>query len=573
MLKFRGKQQNSHVEWYNSSQKLKKGVMFMIYIQLLEKMALIALAAYIYNQSHIFKNLIKDELRLSDKVGMVIFFSLLSIIGTYTGVNIEPHAIANTRPIGAIVAGYVGGPVIGTVVGIIAGSHRYCLGGFTAFSCAISTVCEGIIGHLARKYSKDRSLSVKSAFIGAVIAEIVQMLNLLIFARPIEDALKIFKYIAMPMIVINSIGVVLFVNIIKNAREEYNRIGAMQAQKALSIAKRTLIHLRKGLDKNTADKVASIIYEISNIKGVFIGDKKEFLTYCGEIVNEDKLKEQVLAYIKNPKLRLVKFVSKGREVYFFCAPLFIGAGEFEGVLGLRVNEEKDIDNYFAQFATGLSDLLSNQIELHKLNKIAQEASVAEFKALRAQMEPHFLFNALNTISSFCRTDPSKARELIINLSNYFRQTLKREQDFVLLKEELEFLNSYLSIEKARFGDRLEVQIDIPQEMLNVKIPVFLLQPLIENSIKHGILHKAHGGVVNVRARYVDENIEFTIEDTGVGMTEDRLKEVMSNWTGIGLMNVNERIKLLFGEENSLRIETVVNQGTKVSFFIPKEALK
>lgn len=543
----------------------------MIYVQLLERMALIALAAYIYNQSHIFKNLIKDELNLTDKAGMIVFFSLLSIIGTYTGVSLEPYAIANTRPIGAIVAGFVGGPIVGIAVGIIAGTHRFLLGGFTALACGLTTIIEGIIGALARKYSKDDTFSAKNAFWGAVLAEGLQMVILLIFTRPFDDAVRLVKLIALPMIVMNSVGVVVFVNIIQNARNEYNRIGAMQAQKVLNIAKRTLGHMKKGLSKDTAKNVAEIIYEISNINGVFIGDKKGLLTYCGQGIDEGNLKEQLAKYYKLPRYTILKFTSNNKAVSFLCAPFLVSNVGFEGVLGLEVKSEKNIDTYFWEFAKELSDLLSTQIELYKLNKLAEEASTAEFRALRAQIQPHFLFNALNTIASFCRTNPFKARELIINLSSYFRQTLKRAEDFIILKDELEFLQSYLCIEKARFGERLKLFIDIPENMMNVKVPVFILQPIIENSIKHGILPKPSGGSVLVKAEDLNDKIIFSIEDTGIGMKKDKLREVITKWPGIGLKNVNDRLKLLYGEGHELSITTRLNHGTKVSFLIPKGA--
>lgn len=542
----------------------------MIYVQLLERMALIALAAYIYNQSHIFKNLIKDELKVTDKIIMVIFFSSLSIIGTYTGVSLEPYAIANTRPIGAIVAGYVGGPVIGMIVGIIAGSHRYFLGGFTALACGIATIIEGTTGALARKYSKDGGFSVKSAFIGAVIAEILQMVMLLIFSRPLPDAVRLVRFIALPMIIINPLGVVIFINIIQNARDEYNRIGAIQTQKVLKIAKRTMSYMRKGLNEDTAKSIAKIIYETTNVKGVFIGDKKDFLAYCGKGVDEKKLRRSLKVYYKAPDYSSIKLMNTNKLVFFMCAPFFLSNTMFEGVLGLEVNADKENDGYSWEFVKELSELLSTQIELYKLNKSAEEASTAEFRALRAQIEPHFLFNALNTISSFCRTNPLRARELIIDLSNYFRQTLKREEDFVLLKDELDFIQSYLSIEKARFGDRIKIIIDIPENLMNIKMPVFMLQPIIENSIKHGILLRTSGGSVFVKANCYGEEVLFSIEDTGVGMNEERLNQVINKWPGIGLKNVNDRLKLLYGEDHGLKIITALDKGTKVKFFIPKE---
>lgn len=544
----------------------------LLYVQLLERMALIALAAYIYNQSHIFKNLIKDDLKITDKIGMIVFFSVVAIIGTYTGVNLEPYAIANTRPIGAIAAGYVGGPVVGIAVGLISGTHRYFIGGFTAFACGIAAIVEGITGALARRYSKDGAFSVRSGFIGAVVAECLQMLILLIFSRPLDDAVNLVTIIGLPMILINSFGVVIFINIIQNARNEYNILSAMQSQKALNIAKRTIGHMRKGLNKDTAKSVAEIIHEMSNNSGVFIGGKDGFLTYCGDEIDQETLSKSVQAYYKSPEYVVIKFISNNKEIFFICAPLFTSTNSFEGVIGLKVKSEKNINSYFWEFAKDLSEFLSTQIELYRLNNLAQEAFTAEFRALRAQIEPHFLFNALNTISSFCRTNPIRARELIIDLSNYFRQTLKRQEDFLSLKDELDFLQSYLSIEEARFGDRLKFIVDIPQNMMSMKVPAFILQPIVENSIKHGILPKLSGGSVLLKASCSQGGILFSVEDTGVGMKEERFKEVVNKWPGIGLKNVSERLKLLYGDQYKLNITTSFNEGTRVSFLIPKGGL-
>ena len=545
----------------------------MLYIDLLERMALVALAAYIYNQTHIFKNLIKAKLNFADKIGMIFFFSTVAIIGTYTGVNFEPYAIANTRPMGAILAGYIGGPVIGIIVGLIAGTHRLMLGGFTAVACTIATVLEGIIGAMGRKYlARDNEYSLIAGFFTGVIAEIAQVLVVLIVAKPLNTAVNLEKVIALPMIFINSIGVVIILNIIQNAKQEYDRIGAVESQKVLNIAKRTLEYMRIGLNKETSKKVAEIICEIGNVKGVFIAGKGEVLTYSGDEIDLDALHLNWKTYNLTRDCSVIDFLSFKKKILFLCVPISIKSNEYVGVIGFKVKSEKDINKYFIDFSKELSGLLSTQIELHMLNEIAHAATTAELRALRAQIHPHFLFNALNTISSFCRTNPDKARNLIINLSNFFRQTLRKEEDFVPLEEEIVFISSYLEIEKARFGDRLRLDIEIPQSIMKIKMPVFVLQPLIENSIKHGILPRITGGSVLIKASEVNNEILFTVEDTGVGMSTEKLNQVINDCPGIGLNNVNKRLKLLYGEGNTLKIITSPSSGTKITFLIPKEVM-
>lgn len=540
----------------------------MLFLKLLEHMALIALAAYIYSQSYLFRNLMKEQSSFKDKVTMILFFSALAIIGTYIGVNVEPYAFANTRPIGAITAGYIGGPVVGVIVGIISGVHRYSLGGFTAFACGVSTILEGLIGGVVRKYVKGDPLSIRYGFIAGIIAEAFQMCDILILAKPYQNAVALEKVIAIPMILVNTAGVMIFINIIKNARDQYNRTEAIQAQKILNIAKRTINYLERGFNLDTARNVAEIICDIGNVNGVFIGDREGLLVYCAEDVSHETLAVNLQEYYKTPSEQILRFKGIKGELTFYCVPILVG-NHFEGVLGLKVRSDKNLDKYFIDFSKELTSLLSTQIAIYKLNKMTQAASTAELRALRAQIRPHFLFNALNTISSFCRTDPGKAKELILNLSNYFRKTLCREEDFVTLNEELELIQSYIAIEKARFGERVKLTLDIPEDLRTMKLPVFILQQIIENSIKHGISPKPSGGEIYVKAVPQSQGVTFLIEDTGIGMSEERLQEVVSQWPGIGLKNANDRLAVFYGKQNQLSIESTFGTGTKVTFFVPR----
>ena len=354
----------------------------MLYVQLLERMSVIALAAYLFSRTNMFRNLIKDELNFTDKFIMVIFFSILSILGNYLGIDVGMHALANTRPIGAIVGGYMAGPLVGMLIGSIAGIHRYSMGGFTALACAVATIIEGLIGGIIGKYFKKSQFNILYSILAGVIAEMAQMIIILIFSKPFKDALLLEKVIALPMILINTVGVVIFINIIKDMRNEYAKITAIQSQKALNIAKRTIAYMRKGLNKSTAENVAKIIYEISEIKGVFICDRDKLLTYYGEEFPETEIDRIFHEYLKDPHCTVVNFNREKSSSYFLLDPIFINGTELEGTIGLKINSKKDIDEYFFQFSQELSSLLSTQIELYKLNKFAQEASVAEIKALR-----------------------------------------------------------------------------------------------------------------------------------------------------------------------------------------------
>lgn len=539
----------------------------MIYAYLIENMAVIALAAYIYSQCSIFGNFIKRNQSIKDKLTMIIFFSMLAILGTYMGVKVEYSAIANTRSIGAITAGYIGGPVVGVIVGIIAGVHRYTIGGFTALSCCIATVISGFIGGTVKKISKNEEFNIKDAFAASVLAEVIQVIIILCIAKPRANALELEKVIALPMIMINSIGTAIFVDILKNSKYDYNRLSAVQAQRALNIAKSTIKYITKrGLTNGTALKICKAICKTDNVKGVVLSDKNDVFSYFGQNFDVEYLRKIVDKFYDNPEITQYD-LKDGRKIYLFIICPILVEGSIDGAIGMIFSPSYKLNKYFLEFCNELSGLLSVQIELFKLNQKAHLANLSELKVLRAQVQPHFLFNTLNTIASFCRTNPMKARQLIISLSNYFRQTLSKDE-FVELEEELDMLKSYLNIEKARFGERIKVDFNVSNDILHEKVPSFIVQPIVENSIKHGILKKATGGNIYINICKKDNELEFLIRDNGIGMDKNRYEEVIKNLTGTGLNNVNERLKLIYNRDKGLNIKSSENKGTLVSFKIP-----
>ena len=210
-------------------------------------------------------------------------------------------------------------------------------------------------------------------------------------------------------------------------------------------------------------------------------------------------------------------------------------------------------------------LISTQIELSNVESFKAMAKEAELRALQTQINPHFLFNALHTISSFVRINPDKARETIINLSTYLRYNLENASKHLPLRNELEQVEAYINIEKARFGDKIEVEFNIPEEIKNIELPTLIIQPLVENSIKHGILKKREGGKITIYGKAEKNGAILTIEDNGVGIDKNIIDDIDNKIDkSIGLKNVHNRLKLLYGK--GLIIEKLP-QGTKISFYI------
>src|SRR5437868_9863658 len=209
-----------------------------------------------------------------------------------------------------------------------------------------------------------------------------------------------------------------------------------------------------------------------------------------------------------------------------------------------------------------------QIKLEEQERLLLQARMV---ALQNQINPHFLFNTLNSVSSLVRFDPDTARELIIKLATILRRLLNSSDSFVPLREEVEFIDNYLDIEVVRFGrDKLRVVKELEPESLEVMVPSMLLQPLVENSIKHGLSSKIEGGSIYLRSRLTDSKLIIEVEDDGVGMGSANILERPSGLggTGIGMANVAERLKVLYGDTARMTIDSREGKGTLVRLRLP-----
>ena len=194
---------------------------------------------------------------------------------------------------------------------------------------------------------------------------------------------------------------------------------------------------------------------------------------------------------------------------------------------------------------------------------------ARLDALQRQINPHFLFNTLNSIASLVRSRPELAREMTVKLANILRALLKDHDTYVPLREELKFTDDYIDIEVVRFGaDKLRVEKEIDPLTLEVMVPSILLQPLIENSIKHGLEPRIHGGTVTLRSRLEGDRIFIEVADDGVGMTSGPASALRRTGAGIGMKNVQERLEVLYGNQARFSVTSNPGRGTLVSIEIP-----
>jgi two-component system LytT family sensor kinase len=217
-------------------------------------------------------------------------------------------------------------------------------------------------------------------------------------------------------------------------------------------------------------------------------------------------------------------------------------------------------------AIALKVLNNVRIEM-KLEQQERLLLQARMEALQSQINPHFLFNTLNSISSLVRAKPDSAREMIVKLGNILRRLLRKGDSFVPLREEFEFLDDYLDIEVARFGrDKLKVVKELEPASLDHLVPSMILQPLVENAFKHGLSSKVEGGTIYLRSRCAEHRLVLEVEDDGVGMPADGTRA--SSGTGIGMENVTERLLVVYGDAAEINVESQPNRGTLIRLVLP-----
>jgi two-component system LytT family sensor kinase len=217
--------------------------------------------------------------------------------------------------------------------------------------------------------------------------------------------------------------------------------------------------------------------------------------------------------------------------------------------------------------------VSSQLELAELDESRARLNRAEVRALRAQISPHFVYNALTTIASFIRTDPVRARELLIEFADFTRYSFRTAGEYTTLSDELTNIERYIRIEKARFGNRLNIKLQIAPEVLSVVLPFLALQPLVENAVRHGLSAKPNGGTITITAENAGAECVIIVEDDGVGMDPNRLTEDLDDahlsGAHVGLGNVDDRMRSAFGDDFGLVVDTAVGAGMKITLRVPK----
>ncbi|MGS4907387.1 LytS/YhcK type 5TM receptor domain-containing protein [Aeromonas sp. 25-248] len=550
-------------------------------LSLLQQMSVSLVIAYLFSKSPLLRPLANYSVRLPHKVLIYVIFSCFCILGTYVGLDID-DAIANTRAVGAVLGGLLGGPLVGCLVGLTGGLHRYTLGGFTDLACAISTTCEGLLGglvhwRLMRAGRVNDLFAPRVAFFTTFVAEIMQMVIILLVATPFDKSLLLVRTIATPMILANSCGAALFISMIRDQQRMYEKFSRVFSAKALTIANRTVGIMSQGFTPEASGKIAHIVQEETGVGAVAITDTDKILAFIGTGEDHHKPGTPITSAITLQAIAQNKVLfADGNSQPYRCSispqcqlgsVLVIPLQGDEGVIGtIKLYEPKKrlflkINHTLGE---GIANLLSQQLLAGRLEQQQRLLVQSELKLVQAQINPHFLFNTLNTISAITRRDPGRARELLLHLSRFFRNNLKRQSGLTTLREEQEHCLSYLEIEQARFGERLTVINEIPFHLAEVQLPSFTLQPLIENAIKHGICSLLGEGRLRLFARETPEAITLCVEDNAGAW------QPSGQGDGLGMSLVDKRLKSAFGERYGIDVQWEPEQWTRVSLTLPRQ---
>jgi LytS/YehU family sensor histidine kinase len=553
----------------------------------LQNTIVVVIVAFITTQLPSFRRMLNSYgANKRDKLFLSFFFGTFSALGIWVGFPLL-GSLVSCKIVGVVAGGLLGGPLVGLGAAIIGAVPRYFLGGFTTAASIAANLAIGCFAGLVNSHYGLKRIDLKIALATALGSELILKTLILTMSKPFEAAWELEKKIALPTTVANCFGLVLFIYIVREVFTQQGKIQAESAQSAMLVIKDTAGLLRHGLTEESALRVARTIYSHTAVAAVAITDTVNILAFVGKgddhhragfphrLASTRLVLDQRMPMVSNDKNAIGCSHASCPLTAVVDAPLIVER-ELLGSIKIFKSGKDIVTPYESELIQGIAEFLSLQLLQLKLDKLEVLRSQAEFQALRAQINPHFLYNTLGTIRALVRKDPEIARLLIKDLADFMRKTLHGTKEIGTFADELEIVRRYIRIEKARFGDRVLLVEQIPEEMLSGLLPVFSLQPLVENAVKHGISPKNGGGTVRISAWSSVDTRYIEVEDDGTGIPEAKLSHLLrgespyapESGTGIGLNNVNQRLQRMFGERFGLKIQSKEGTGTKITVSLP-----
>lgn len=536
--------------------------------QLILNIGLLLIVGNLLSKVRLVQNILLQESRdWRRQVVLSLLFSGIIILSTYTSIDIGSYNL-NTRVIGGIAAGLLGGPLVGMYASLIGAVYVYFFSSPSIFAAAaaFSTALFGLLGGGFYPYFQRGKWEYKDLFFLTCFAEVADMVVILRMTFPFELAFATVLQVAGPMIILNSFGILLFISSFNNVFIRQDMESSRQLHLASEISRRCIPLLRKGLrNKEDVEKVADIILEETGWAGIMIMDRTEIIVWKHERIPLEReeflhLPEVAVEAMDTGRIATISQIDRENSLYelikeysIIAAPLVIREQSI-GCMMAWTKRQWVTRRSEAVLLQNIVTIASAHIAMAELETQKRMRQKAEFKALQFQVNPHFLFNALNTISYVCRENSDRARELLIILANYFRYNLNSEVYMVPMENELDHVKDYLELEKARFEEKLEVVYEIKGK-LDTLVPTLILQPIVENAVKHGVDGRGKRYVA-ISVEETDDEMQVCISDHGRGFPKEvleKLEQEEAAGKSVGLVNVHKRMKSIYGDDHGLEI--------------------
>jgi two-component system LytT family sensor kinase len=366
-----------------------------------------------------------------------------------------------------------------------------------------------------------------------------------------------------------AVGLVVLLRRFVVASRELGTDKERATYETLHLASRAAAHLRNGLGEPEAARAVRHLRSLLGCAGVALVDHAGGVAFDGDDAFRSAAADLASQVSVSGRPQIRRGIHSGRrESDAAAAPVLVGGRAVGAVVAFEPTVRAGLVR-----ATGeVADWVAAQVELGELDASRAALAEAEVRALRAQISPHFIYNSLNAIASFINTDPATARELVLEFADFTRYSFRRHGEFTTVAEELRSIDSYLRLERARFGDRITVTLQIAPEVLSTVVPFLSIQPLVENAVRHGLESKEGGGRITITAVDSGGYAELSVEDDGVGIEPASLERALAGGAAgehVGLRNVDARLRQVYGDEHGLVVETNVGAGTLVRMRVPK----
>lgn len=551
-------------------------IWYDILISLCARLFLILVLFALLCRTTILRNII-NSLRKNKRsqLKFAALFIFMAVADVFAGSLLRTFCV-NNQLIIVLSSGMIGGTLIGGFTGLVSSliAYSFMPQPISPIHYPLMVVLGITSGCLAKWLQKQKSNYAHGAMLGFIFSALYFTLSLASTTNLPKG--YVLEDLFFPLLFCSFIGCGSFIGILEGFYNQQEILEGISAKTALKITNNTISILQNGLNATSASQTTDIILqEAETFDFVAITSLDEILgfsSYRTEAAFVDFLSDDfhklfqsefkiptveldvIRSYIKLP------IYNDKHHVGYFC-------------IGHILNP--DITPFENTLAKGIGTMITNQITVHGIKEKAELLDKAEIKALQSQINPHFLFNALSTISYFCSQQPQTAKSLINDLASYYRNNLTDANTMISIRNELQHINAYIHLEQARFGDRLKVDYDIDIEEV-FQVPALILQPIVENAIKHGLYPKVSGGSILIRIEKRKGYYRITVIDDGLGISKETLKIIFDTSIpkkSIGLSNVNQRLITLYGPKNHLRIYSRVDKGTIVVMRIPYQEVE